>query len=356
MKEVIRCTIYDCEFDFYFEGRIVSNVVYVIEKEGSYKPSKELICEHVDYGLVQYFTGNYLDHESDVDCKWGYFDHESGVIEIPAEYDLAGPFYGDRAMVKKNGKYGYIDPYGRVVIDIVWDEIYKARGLDPWVVRKDDKWGYINRDGEVIIPLQFDDASLFEEDRAQIKQGNKWGYINLNGDLIIDPIFDEVSTFQCIDKDDHTNAFAARVKKDGRYGFITKDGTYIIEPKLEDAFEYWDIGYACVKARGKWGIVDRTGRLVVKCRFDDIGEHYGTIGKNKEHAIRRSEFSQPILESSHINDVYFTIKLDNTWGIMDSDFNVIMPNSNNGFVEFNDMKIYIKEGDVTSIYKNKNVQ
>jgi hypothetical protein len=245
MNKPIQCTIYDCEFNQFFDGMIISNIIFVIVEDGQYVPPKELICEHVDYGLVQYYIGSYLEGESN--SKWGYFDHETGNIKIPAEYDCAGPFYGDRALVKKNGKYGFIDPDGKVVIPVMWNEINKAWESDPWVVKKDDKWGYINRDGVVIIPLQFDDASLFCENRARVKKGNKWGYINSNGDLIIEPIFDDARPFRCIGKGDSKNYFAARVKKECSYGFINKDGNYIIKPMLEDAFEFWDIGYACVK-------------------------------------------------------------------------------------------------------------
>lgn len=38
---------------------------------------------------------------------------------------------------------------------------------------------------------------------------------------------------------------------------------------------------------------------------------------------------------------------------MSSDFNVRMPVINNHFVVFNDMKVYIKDGDVTSMRRNK---
>jgi hypothetical protein len=357
LENPTKCTIYDCEFDQFYKGVIISNIIYVIENGERYVPAKEIICEYVDYGLVQYYTGCY--GEENDSSKWGYFDHESGIIQIPAVYDYAAPFYGDRARVEKNGKIGYIDPYGKLVIDIVWDEINRGRNhssneSDPWVVRKDDKWGYINRDGDVIIPLNFDYASIFCEDRARIKKDNKWGYINKNGIMIIEPIFDEVHSFKCIGENGTNQSFAARVKQNGKYGFINEDGKYIIEPIFEDAFEFWDIGFAGVKKRGKWGIIDRLGNLVVPCKLEDIGEYYGIIGSYD--AMRRwgSEidgFSQQTFGNENLKDVYFTIKLNNKWGIMDLDFNVIMPTLNHRFVEFRDKKIYLKGGNVTSVRK-----
>jgi len=379
MKDHILCTIYDCEFDSYFEGIIFSNIVYVIKNDGSYVPPKESICEYVDYGLVQYYTGSNCNNKSDSqkdkqtkddNSRWGYFDLQTGIIIIPAVYEYVGPFYGDRALVKKNGKFGFSDYNGKIVVDIIWDEIYCGKDLsiwngeiyipksDPWVVRKDDKWGYINREGEVIIPLDFDYASLFNENRARIKKEGKWGYINGSGELIIEPLFDEINEFKCIGKDCNISYYAARVIKNGKYGFIDTDGKYIIKPMFEEAFEFWDIGYACVKVCAKWGIIDKMGRFVVTSGFDDIGEYYGKTGKCKSYAQRRwgrkiDGYHQQTLGESHIKDVYFTVKLDDKWGIMDSDFNVIMPDVNNHFVEFNGMKIYIKNGKVTSSKKIK---
>ena len=58
-------------------------------------------------------------------------------------------------------------------------------------------------------------------------------------------------------------------------------------------------------------------------------------------------FSSTTLNTLNIDDVYFTIELDGKWGIMDSNFNIVMPDMNSPFVEFRGKKIRIKNGNVT---------
>lgn len=375
VKEAVACTIYDCEYQVYVNGVIGSNIVYAIDKDGIYIPAKDYICEHVDYGIVQFYIGNYYENidlcDKNNNAKWGYFDLDSGCILVNPFYEYAGPFYSDRACVVKNGKIGYINNNFYIVIDIIYDEVHKGKShwyyengrhiekTEPWVVRKDNKWGYIDKYGKVLIPLNFEYASLFHENRAEVKINQKYGYINLKGDLVIKPVYDEIDEFKCIGKDDIKSHYAARVRNDGKYGFIDEDGINITECLFEEAFEFWDIGYAGVKYKNKWSIIDKTGKFVVYNKFDDIGSYYGTI--NSRYLARRrwgtakEHYWQQTLGSTKREDVYFTIELNNKWGIMDLDFNMIMPEMNNHFVEFKGKRIYIKNGGATSMRKVKSI-
>lgn len=371
MENYITCTICDCEMDRTFDGAIVSNIVYCI-KNGTFSSAKEWICEHVDYGMVQFYTGSafalcdgtIISGGTCDDTKWGCFSLKTGEIIVSPEYDYAAPFYGERALVKKNGKYGYIDYNGNVIIDLIWDEIHSGREYyfmsnDPtvfdinlYLVRKDSKWGFIDYKGEVVISIIFNYASAFMYNRAQVKINNKWGYINVSGELVIKAKYDEAYRFQLIGKDKHKQYYAAIIKKDDKYGFIDETGKYIINPILEEVFKFWDIGYACVKDCNKWGIINKSGEFIIPCCLEDIGEMYGCVGKDVYYANRRRIGNlQQTLGSRSIDDTYFTIKLDGKWGVMDSKFNIIMPDINNRFVEFKGKKIYIKNGDVTSIRK-----
>jgi|GEM_PF-902155 len=372
VERLITCTIYDCEFDCYVNGVIDSNIVYAIANDGSYEPAKDAICEYADYGMVQFYIGNYYEYldisDKDNNAIWGYFHYKTGEIVIQPEYEYAGAFYGDRACIIKNGKIGYIDYTGNIVIDIIWDEIKCGKPHwkfqngehiaeeEQWLVRKDDKWGYINRDGKIIIPLDFDYATLFHENRAEVKIGKKFGCINVNGDIVIKPVYDEIEEFKFVGKDDIKSYYAARVKNDGKYGFINEDGKHIIECLFEEAFEFWDIGYAGVKFIDKWSIIDKNGNFVAYDKFEDIGQLYGVLDviyAKKMWGTNKEGYYQHTLGSYNISDVYFTVKVDNKWGISDSNFNIIMPELNNQYIKLKGKKLYIKNGDVTSIKKIK---
>ena len=106
--------------------------------------------------------------------KWGFINKE-GKIKIPLIYSFAKDFEKGVALCKKNNKYGIIDSLGNNISDFVFDDyknivdVYGDEYMDKWkkntrfsmvegyiVVKKNGKWGYINRKGVTIIPFEFD--------------------------------------------------------------------------------------------------------------------------------------------------------------------------------------------------------
>ena len=68
-------------------------------------------------------------------------------------------------------------------------------------VKIDGKWGFINENGDIIIEPKFDEALSFTENGlAAACLNNKCGFINENGDFVIEPKFDEAGSFVTIKK------------------------------------------------------------------------------------------------------------------------------------------------------------
>ena len=49
-----------------------------------------------------------------LDGKWGYID-PTGTLVIQAQYDMAHPFHGNLASVQIGKKYGYIDKTAKYI-------------------------------------------------------------------------------------------------------------------------------------------------------------------------------------------------------------------------------------------------
>ncbi len=182
--------------------------------------------------------------------KWGYID-KTGKVAIPFTYNGASNFREDLALVGKNGKWGYIDKTGKVAIPFIYDDAgFFSKGMA--TVCKNKKWGYIDKTGKVAIPFIYDFAADFSEGLARVKKDGKWGYIDKTGKVAIPSIYDFAADF---------SESLAPVKKNGKWGYIDKTGKTVISTIYDSAWPF-SKGLAPVKKNGKWGYIDKTGRWV----------------------------------------------------------------------------------------------
>jgi hypothetical protein len=67
----------------------------------------------------------------------------------------------------------------------------KAKGSDSLYLFKDNgKWGYLDRNGAIVIPAEFDAAGDFFEGLAPATKGDARGYINTSGKATLRSISD----------------------------------------------------------------------------------------------------------------------------------------------------------------------
>jgi len=176
-------------------------------------------------------------------------------------------------VIIENGKYGFVDNSGKLLIYPVYD--YAApfsEGLA--LVCVDGKLGYgrcgyINVKGEEVIPCQYSCGRSFSEGLAQveIKIGNERlnGFINKKGEMAIPPSFHFAKSF--------FNGIAlvciGTTWVNGKYGAINKEGKIII-PLVYDYIEDECEGYFIIKKEKKWGVVNRNGVEVIPPIYEKI--------------------------------------------------------------------------------------
>ena len=150
-----------------FDNYVIQN--YVIEpSDNTYIIGVRKECKYMVYDL----NGNLLDTYD------GFINNWSG-----------NAIFG----VKKGGKWGYIDGYGKVIIPLEYEEVGNfSEGLA--AVRKDGKWGYINLKNEVVIPFEFTNrgVSSFKNGVAKYYTDSGIGLINLKGEIIAEPKYDSI--------------------------------------------------------------------------------------------------------------------------------------------------------------------
>jgi hypothetical protein len=172
-------------------------------------------------------------------------------------------------VVSVNGKHGYIDRTGKIVIPPKFDGALDfSEGLARIVVN--DKWGFINRNGRIVIKPRFEYAQQFQEGLAmvQVNKGWKrnWGFIDGKGRMAIKPQFDELTGVA-----ESTKGFVeglAMVELDRYKGFIDRKGLLVIAPKYLYAYPFSN-GLAAVTLghNEKWGYIDKRGNWRIRPRY-----------------------------------------------------------------------------------------
>ena len=208
--------------------------------------------------------------------RWGYADR-GGRVVIAARFDAALPFANGLARVgvvdeefpeiegSPNIKWGYIDERGRVLVELRYAVLRDfSEGLAVAAVldaerperpsvrrggRRNLKWGYVDRGGREVIPMQFLGAGEFAEGLAAVNPGGAGGEAG-EGSLCGPP---------------------------SNYGYIDRTGAFVIKPQFAAAARF-EKGRARVSVgrtvyagrclccaprfRGRHGFVDRRGTFV----------------------------------------------------------------------------------------------
>lgn len=155
---------------------------------------------------------------------------------------------------RKDGKFGFINQQGQVVIGFEFDGAYSfSEGLAG--VFMGGKVGFIDTIGNMVITPRFDTTSGFSEGFAGVRSGGKGGYVNRSGDFVIPPVFYMADGFE--------NGLARVMKEVGSKGsFIDQQGKVVVEGRNFLISKYSE-GLINCPENGNWGFIDTSNRFVV---------------------------------------------------------------------------------------------
>lgn len=198
------------------------------------------------------------------------------------------PFQGtttasDLYPIVENGKWGYINRAGRVVIAPQFEALYLdyprgfqgsrfSQGLAPVLIG--DKWGYIDRTGRVAIPPRFEFATSFSDGLARAMQNDRWGYIDTHGRFVIRPQFtaDVTADYTGYDFASDFSEGLALATNDGRnWSYIDTSGRYVIPPRFAGQSSFVE-GLALVDLpNGHTAYINKAGKVMLDLGADATG-------------------------------------------------------------------------------------
>lgn len=214
------------------------------------------------------------------DGKWGYID-SSGKIIIPLQYEDPSQFTHGYVDVKQNGKVGLIDKTGKVVVPLQYDYIGNYHNGLFSVRNLQEKYGFIDSSGNVIIPFEYDgvDISWFNNGLASVKKGNKYGAIDVKNKIVIPFEFEMLHDF---------SMGVSIAKKNNQIILVDKTGKEIKVPGINN---YEDIRIAdenklivTHSSTSKQGIIDFQGKIIIPLQYKSVTEFYKgyTIAENEK--------------------------------------------------------------------------
>ncbi|MBR6432447.1 MAG: WG repeat-containing protein, partial [Muribaculaceae bacterium] len=209
-------------------------------------------------------------------------------------YINMGHFREGRAMVYRNVKgqtgWGFINTQGIQVIKCQYDDV-RPFGNKFAAVKNDGKWGFVDPSGNVVIPITMEvaDVAKFSENRAFIAEnmnqpmsyyfidnkGNRvFGGNDLDRNKVIFDTDDEnyELNFDLVPTFNNGECYVPIYGKNG-YVVYDPDGNVLrTASSLPPREETKDNGYRIFEIDNKKGVRDPNGNVVVPAKYDDIAE------------------------------------------------------------------------------------
>ena len=204
------------------------------------------------------------------DGKLGFVDSNGKVVVSPKYDDISRPNSENGLMkVQLNGKYGFINSAGKEVVNPKYDYIssYPRDGFIE--VQLNDKYGAINNAGREVIPPKYDYISGPDSETGVVKvqSGDKYGMIDKNGKVVLAVQYESISDF---------NNGLYKLTKGKKYGVANRVGKIIVPVTYDDVSILSRMGWGWIEVRtgnvfsGKLGLYDHDGRVIMKAECDQV--------------------------------------------------------------------------------------
>jgi hypothetical protein len=195
----------------------------------------------------------------------GYCGPLNPGLEIISKANFDWARHSGLALARRDGKRGFIDRTGNVVIGFRFSHARQFSCGLAYVALDRHHSGYIDPAGQWCLgPFKewsrlgdFSEGLASFREVARAGEGARYGYMNLKGAVALKPRFESAHLF---------SEGLAAIKIDGLWGYIDHAGKTVVEPRFEEARPFCE-GRALVKHGGRYGFIDHVGRPVIEAQF-----------------------------------------------------------------------------------------
>lgn len=155
-----------------------------------------------------------------------------------------------------------------------------AQDLVPYFNPIGKDWGYCDWYKKSVIFNQFEEAGLFYNGLAIVKDNGLYGVINPRGQFIVECKYSKIYPF--------SEGFAAVLSKENKIGFIDSYGEEIVPCKYDfdkyDKYRFSE-GRAAVCSGDRYGYIDVTGKVVIDLKYSsarDFHDGFAVVSRPDE--------------------------------------------------------------------------
>lgn len=294
----------------------------------------------MDASYLGEFSENLAPFQKTSNGKYGFVD-TTGKIVVEAKYDRVRPFQDGLAAVRTStlGGWSFIDTTGAVVLETKYRNIKDFK--NGFAIFETNDFGVIDKTGNVVIAPQFgsylfrgdfSQARRFSEGFAFVSLGaGKPTYLNREGRYAFTSEISAGGDF----KDGIAPAKVSRYSKfynktSGNWGVVDAKGEWVIRPDYQSV-KYFNEELAPAQINDKWGFIDLAGRWVIEPQFANVGEfsegiapatdgeHWGYVDRHGEWVI------SPKFEAvASISEDLAVVKIDGKFGYINRDGKVVV--------------------------------
>lgn len=283
------------------------------------------------YESVRYaFTKSYAKYEAIrslsggfaavcLDGKWGYLDADGDLV-IPCVYDAAMDFENGNAAAMENGQVIIIDTDG--FRTALCKE--NADGIAPFgsgitSLRINGKWRLANAE-MTIGATEYDFIGTLSDGGRAVSQNGKWVIQNISSEA-------QTGEFDGFALDERGCAYRngrAFAKIGELYYLIDASGTKISDTGYENACPFLESdSLAAVCKNGKWGFIDKTGQKVLPFIWDNACSFSSEVAAVEQDGLwgylsLRGELAIPLqyLQAKPFSEGAAAVQTEGGWSLI----------------------------------------
>lgn len=252
--------IFDIKYDsldnFYNDYAVIQND----SKYGLIDKNGNIVIDCKYYALGEFNNGFSLTFKKEKEGLDGLMDLHENILVEP-KYDFLSTGFGD--FIAVNSLKGLMDKSGKIILVPEYDQLGYSFEEGLISISKNGKYGFANEKGEIVIPMIYDEVHNFSEGIAPALKKGLWGFIDKNGNTIIDFKFKGTMRSFSNGYAEYGKAESSSETNDFKWGFIDKKGNIVIANKYKSVNGYKK-GLFSVETSKENILIDIKGKTVAK--------------------------------------------------------------------------------------------